>query len=159
MTVANFEELTKGFCELAQVPTPTLEPDSAGMLAFHICVADVNINVIYMPQSCVDHAFILVEFGSIPEDKERDAWRALMEANFLLLQARAPSFSLNPTTGDVVLQYAYSFFEATPEGFFKAVNSIADVATQWRENFFLNDPQEEDVQPDTVTGITPANFA
>ena len=159
MSVANFEELTKGFCELAQVSVPVLEADSFGMVAFHIRLADVNINVIYMPQNCSDHAFILVEFGAIPEDKEQDAWRALMEANFLLLQARAPTFSLNPTTGHVVLQYAYPFFEATPEGFFQAVNNIADVAVQWRENFFLTDPQDDGVSSDAMSSVSPANFA
>jgi hypothetical protein len=159
MTVANFEELAKGFCEIAQVPIPVLEPDSFGMVAFHICLTQVNINVIYMPQNCIDHAFILVEFGAIPKDKEQDAWRTLMEANFLLSQARAPTFGLNPTTGDVVLQYAYSFFEATPEGFFQAVNNIADVATEWRGNFFLTDPTDGVNPVDAASSVTPANFA
>ena len=159
MAVANFEELTKGFCEIAQVPVPVLEPDISGMVAFHVQLMEVTINVICMPDVCQDHAFILVEFGSVPEDKEQDTLCVLMEANFLLLQARSPTFSLNPATGDVVLQYAYPFFDATPDGLFQAVKNIADVAIEWRENFFLNDLPDEPDLPASMGGVTPANFA
>ena len=136
MAVASFEELCAGFCEIAGVPTPALVANANGLIAFHMVLRDVTVNVIHSPEKCAGHAFILFDLGPVGQD-DADSSRGLqtlLHANFLQLQVHPPMYSRNPKTGDVVLQFVYPFFEATPNGLFDLIDSGVNLALRWREH-------------------------
>lgn len=155
MAVASFSDLCAGFCELADVPAPSLKPDARSVVAFHVILRDVTVNIVYAPERCEDHAFILFEFGPFRGQHADPAsdLGGLLDANFLSMQPYPPVFSRNPVNGDALLQYVYPFFEATPTGLLELVERGVQKALRWRQG----DEVEQRAQLDTVwQGHVPA---
>lgn len=143
VAVASFQVLCEGVCGLFEVQPPPLQPDANGLTGFTLQLRGVDISVVEAPAGMAPAVFVLVEFGAPPAGRELDTWHALLDANFLMLGAHAPSFSRNPVTGDVVLQYACTLHEATCEGLCESIRAIADVAARWRQDYFLLDTPGE----------------
>ena len=40
MTIASFDDLCAGFCEIAKVPAPALQADAQGLIAFDVNLRD-----------------------------------------------------------------------------------------------------------------------
>ncbi len=135
MAIASFEELCAGFCELAGVPAPQLKADAQGIIAFHVILRGVTVDMVHCPERCPSYAFILFEFGPFGHDGLGNSSQLgeLLDANFLTLQAYPPVFSRNPVNGEALLQYVYPFFEATPTGLLELVNSGVQKALRWSE--------------------------
>ncbi len=157
MAVANFTQLCEAFCEIAGVAPPALEPDEHGVTAFTASLNDVAVSVAHAPESNRDCAFVLVEFGPAPADREQEAMTALMEANFLMLGEYSPAFSRNPANGDVVLQYAYPFANATALQLYQSVVEMTDLALRWRSDHFLDGAPEPATS--TASPLSAADFA
>lgn len=138
MAIANFDELCKGLSEIAGVTPPALEPDEQGITAFSVHLHDVAVTVAHAPQSSPDCAFVLIEFGEVPRDRDLAVWTALLDANFLMMGESAPCFSRNPATGQVLLQYVYPFDTATALDLYQGIVKMVDIARRWREDHFLD---------------------
>ncbi|HVZ43673.1 MAG TPA: CesT family type III secretion system chaperone [Ramlibacter sp.] len=136
MAIANFEELCAGFCEVIGVAPPALKADANGLVAFHVIFRDMIVNLVHRPDVSPDHVFVVFEVGPLGEDRERASvqFQAFLEANFVLLQVNPPVFSRNPATGDAILQYVYSLFEASPSGLYELINKGIDTIVQCRED-------------------------
>ena len=132
MAVANFEELCKGYCEIAGFPAPSLAPDAHGIEAFHLRLRDVAVTVGHEPAKALERAFVVIEFGPVPKDREEDAWPALLDANFLMLRDGMPIFSRNPVNGDVLLQMSCAFSRVTALELVQLVDAFVGVAIDWR---------------------------
>ena len=139
MAVASFQVLCEGVCSLFGAAVPELQPDANAMTGFTLQVRGVDISVVEAPHGTAPAVFVLVEFGAPPAGRELQTWHALLDANFLMLEANAPSFSRNPVTGDVVLQYASTLHDATCEALCESICAIAEVAARWRQDYFLGD--------------------
>ena len=137
MAIGSFRHLCEGFCEIAGVETPPLIANDEGLIAFHMKLRGVTINVVHSPESSADHAFILVECGAIPHKLAQRAMQALLEANFFWLQVHPPTFSRNPATGDAVLQFVYPFQDATPTGLFALIDQGVVLALRWQQDCFI----------------------
>ncbi len=144
MAIGSFKDLCDGFCEVAGVPSPALEADSDGLIAFHVILRGVTINVVHSPQSSADHAFILVECGEPPQRDAQRPLQALLEANFFPLQVHPPTFGRNPVSGEAVLQFVYPFFEASPTGLFELIDKGIDIALRWQQGSPLEDEEPLD---------------
>jgi hypothetical protein len=107
MSFSSFSQFADALCKQAGAETPPLNPDSAGMVTFHMIVGDVTVNITH--GTCGDgpdsEAFILVTFGLIPADQELEVLTLLAEANFSMLGADMPVLGLNPATAEVVLRH------------------------------------------------------
>lgn len=136
MAVASFRDLCAGFCELLKVSPPVLSADEKGLLAFHVILRGATINLVHRPEHSPDHVFVLFELGPLAKDESASSAQllALLEANFVLLEVNPPVFSRNPATGDVVLQYIYSLFEATPNDLYDLIDKEVDRISQWRSD-------------------------
>lgn len=100
MAIASFEDLCAGFCELVDVQAPQLSVGDNGLIAFHVALRGVTVNVVQRPDDSRDHVFVLFELGYVGGDDHAHAqMQALLEANHVLLQVNPPMFSLNPATG------------------------------------------------------------
>ena len=161
MAIASFQELCAGFCEIAGVPTPTLTADERGIAAFHVKLRDVTINLLHFPEKSAQHAFILFEYGPLPDDREkaREVMRALLDANYSSLQVYPPRFSLSPNASAAIMQYVYPFFDATPIGLFELVNKGVEQALQWRQSFFLKDAPASQQAPAFQANMMFSDFA
>lgn len=133
MAVANFEELCAGFCEIAGLKAPVLKPDHRGLLAFHTSLRDITVDFMHWPDLCSDKAFVLFDFGPIPEHVELKRLRALLRANFLPFQQTPAIYGCNPATGDVILQYGVSLFDASAHSLLELVENGVDRALRWKE--------------------------
>jgi hypothetical protein len=134
VAIASFGDLCAGFCEITSVPAPRLHPDAQGIIAFHLQWRGVTVNVAHCPARTKDHVFVLFELGPVAQEDEAAVrrMRSLLDANFPSLTDRAPTFSCNPVSGDAVMQYAFPFFEATPQGLFELIERGVDQALHWR---------------------------
>jgi hypothetical protein len=135
MAVASFEDLCAGLCELVKVSPPPLKADENGLIAFHIVLRGETVNFVYRPHTCPEHMFVLFDLGPLDHGTEESAaqLQALLDANYALLELNPPFFSRNPATGDAVLQYTTSLFEATPDDVYTLVDDgIAQIA-RWRQ--------------------------
>src|SRR4051812_19424853 len=95
MAIGSFEDLCEGFCELVGVPAPMLTPDSEGLVACHVDLRDVIVNLVHSPNNSTDHLFVLVECGLIPEQGAQRIMQTLLEANFFRLEVHPPTFGRN----------------------------------------------------------------
>ena len=143
MAVASFQVLCEGVCEIFGVTPPPLQPDANGLTGFTLQLQGVDISVVEAPTGPggpSPAALVLVEFGVPPPERELQTWHALLDANFLMLDANAPSFSRNPMTGEVVLQHACTLHDTTCEDLCGRLLAIAEVAVRWRRDYFLGEP-------------------
>lgn len=140
MSIANLQDLADQFCAVVGLPPPGLVPDGNGLWAFSAKLRDVDVTLTHDPVHHPDHALVLVFFGPVPADRELAVLRELLHANLIMLQPGAPSFSRNPMTGDVVLQYVYPLAGASGQGLWAGLQAIVDSALKWRKNFFLDQP-------------------
>ncbi len=157
MTIANFDELCKGLSEIAGVTAPALTPDEQGIIAFSVHLHEVAVSVAHAPQSSPHCAFVVIEFGDIPQDRALAAWTALLDANFLMMGESAPCFSRNPATGQVLLQYAYPFDTATALDLYQGIVKMTDIAQRWRDDHFL-DAANLAGQPGRSEAVSAADF-
>lgn len=145
MAVATFEELSAGFCDIAGLPAPTLEPDERGLIAFHVKFRGVTVDVMHWPERCADSAFIVFTFGPVsPDDRSQaESLRSLLTANFVSFRQPQPVFGCNPANGNVVLQYTCALFDATPHTLLELVEQGTASALQWREQSGKAEPSHE----------------
>lgn len=149
MTVNKFQSVYEGLCDLVQAPRIELGEPVDGAIAFHMKRHGVVVNVLYFPQTCAEHVFTLTEFGPIPHEDPRayHALLALLNVNFLLPQLNPPALARNPVSGDIVLRCVYVLADATPDGLLELIDQGAELALDWRQDFFLGDDAADQLRP------------
>ena len=145
MAVASFEELCAGYCELLGVKTPQLSASESGLIAFHVVLHGVTVDIVQRPDASKDHVFLLFELGQLGDDDESPVqMQALLNANHVLLQMNPPVFSRNPDNGHAVLQLIYPLFEATPNDLNEMINLGIEWTSHWREEVLADDDASVD---------------
>ena len=136
MTVANFVELCRGLCEVTGASAPDLAPDAGGGLALEIQLANVGVILAHEPSGHPNRAVATVTLGQLPQGRELDACRALMNINIHVLGGGS-AFSRDPVTGDVVLRQIYHFGHATAVDLYLRIVAMAEAVSRWRQHHFL----------------------
>ena len=134
MEVANFEEFCNSLCTLLGLPPPSLEPDANGIVGFTVTYRDTRIGFMEVERANGAGLGMIVEFGPPPLENELNALRTLLDANFLLLGAGAPSFARNPLIGEITLNYSYLLSEVDVHGVCRSISAAADAVANWKEN-------------------------
>jgi hypothetical protein len=153
MSFATFAQFGAALCESAGVafPDPTPAPD--GIVAFHLIFQDVVVNLAHLAAPGNQDVFILVTFGTVPQDLELQVLRLMLDANFSMLGGAAPVFGRNPETEEVVLRQVVRLSEIDAPEAFAAIGRSVELARQWRANPTLT-------QPDSPAfGMAPHKFA
>ncbi|HSW19909.1 MAG TPA: CesT family type III secretion system chaperone [Ramlibacter sp.] len=148
MAITSFHQLCADLCEVCGVPAPELAPDESGLLGMTLTLHEVDVCLHHAPLAATPAVHVSVEFGVVPAAVELQALRELLDTNLMLHGVNAPAFARNPTSGDVLLQYAVSLDRATVAGLFESINALVLMAQQWREDYFLS---SEDAQPDATS--------
>lgn len=142
MSATSLQTLAAQFCAIIDVAPPQLGPDDDGVVAFSTSLRGVDATITHDSWDRPDEAVIHVFFGHVPEHRELEALRELLNANYLMQQAWAPSFCRNPDTGEVVLQYVYPLEEASGENLWAGMQTIIDRVLKWRKTFVLSEADE-----------------
>lgn len=137
MSSADFSALCQALCTQLGVQAPQLEPDPLGVVGITVQLQGVDLAVLHTRPTDA-FALLLVTFGPLDEDREPGIWRALMDANFLLVGPDAPAFSRNPVTGEVLLQHVLPLANVDAAQLRVRMVRMAEVALQWRKDFFLS---------------------
>ncbi len=160
MSVASFQALCDGFCEAAGAPTRQLGTDHDEVLVFSTEIAQVAINILHTRATHPDSAFVLIDFGPPPADREADALRALLLLNFTMLgEETASTFSLHPVYGNVTLQATFPFRGRSGADLLRSVRVLAAMALQWRDTYFLQTPQSSPGAAFTQATLNVGKFA
>ena len=140
MAVMNFQALCDQFCDVTGSPRGELTPNEDGLLLFAAEQRDVGCNIVHAPDTNPDCAFVLIDFGHVPEELEARALRALMDINFTMMGNEAmPTFSTHPLFGNVTLQLTVPFATASGSGLLALTGPMVEVALKWREGHFLDE--------------------
>lgn len=143
MTIASFEELCNGFCSLAGMREVTFAPTDSGSLAATIHLRGIPVSVLQFVHDRPDAAFLVAEFGTMPQDRALEGWLGLMGANLAVVGEDTPVFSRNPQTGEVLLQWACTLSDLTVVDVYQRVSKMVELALQWRHDGFLSGPAEQ----------------
>jgi hypothetical protein len=119
-----------------QVP---LEICSDSQSGFSMHVDDIQVTAIHSPNSKLggNTVYFFIDLGRISAADELAAWRALMEVNFELLNARAACFSRRPVTGEVLLQKAWSLEQGDVGGLLGELLTMVGLARRWSREGLL----------------------
>jgi hypothetical protein len=139
MAIADFQELCKGICEVAGMQPPALAPSEQGTWSATVHMRDVEITVLQFGARAPGTAFLIAEFGELPEDRALAGWLALMNANLHMAGENAPAYSRNPDTGKVLLHWACPYWSVTVVDVYQRIVAMVDLACKWREDYFLHD--------------------
>ena len=136
MAIANFNELCKGLCEIARLAAPDLTPDEHGSVAIEAELNDVTVIVSHGPHTGPDHALLLAIFGQLPEGRELDACRTLLDIN-CQVHGLGFAFARNPANGDIVLKQNYPFDRASASDLYQRITQMVEGVNGWRQHHFL----------------------
>jgi hypothetical protein len=99
----------------------------------------VAIMLTYSESMRNDRAFVFTDFGPLPVGGEQPVMRRLLEVNFLLYRGEAPTFTIDPDSGHVMLMGEVPLAMATPELVLTYMREMSKQALEWRKTHFLND--------------------
>lgn len=134
MPIINFEELCRGFCELAGFRPPKFAPDGRDTAAFSARLRGIPVTLLAFGRSRDRTAFLVAELGTLPAGEEHAGWLALIEANSAIPGIEAPRFSRNPRTGEAVLQWACPLQDVTAVEVYQRVLHMVEVVLCWRRD-------------------------
>lgn len=145
-----FDEIKAGLFELLQEAAPDskpAEPAEPGSLLgdmdiFPISIDGVGLMLLYSASVKNDRMFAFCDFGDVPPEREAAVMRRLLEMNFAVYQGNAPSFTIDPESGRVMLLAEVPLSEATPVNVMGFLQGLSVQANEWRKNHFLAEEQE-----------------
>lgn len=148
MPAHSFADFCHKLCHCLGHPAPDLAGgDSAHPPAFTIEVSGVPMA--FMQASPVDdaEAVLMVDYGPLPPRHRAEILERLMQANFLMLGARAPVFGLDPASGHVVYHVGFVASQADPARLGAGLAQLAEGVLRWREEAWTSPRTGEDQPP------------
>ena len=133
MSSTSFETFARGLCAALSLAPPQVQASADAPAAFGIDYREVALVLAEAGTSQIPQVSLMVDFGDVPEHEQAEVYPALLQANFLMLEGGAPSFSLHPLTGRVTYHFTFSLEQADPLALCEALDGIADAVLQWRE--------------------------
>lgn len=133
MPVVSFEEACTSLCELMGVEPPALVEDAAAGVGFTVTFREAVST--FVPAMLGEDAALLmtVSFGAPPPDREAEALRQLMNANFLMGGIGAPAFGRDPETREVSLRRSLLLSQVQAQDLYRDIAEAALAVAQWRE--------------------------
>ena len=125
-----FENLMKDFCRLCGIA------ESASVAAgAAIDVDSVHFSVAH-DEALPDRLCVFCDYGEVPEGREKDVYRALLETNLFVYPGDAAVFSLSPESGRVICATRFLLDPLRAEELRDVMVSLSRKAREWRVHFF-----------------------
>ncbi|WP_048437861.1 CesT family type III secretion system chaperone [Caenimonas sp. SL110] len=144
MPYSSFRQFAAALCDVAGIAVPELTPDSNGLVAFHVVVDEVIVNLAQLDMANNDEAFILVTFGAAPQDQELEVLRVMGDANFTMMSAGSPVMCRDPDSGEVILRKSISLGAVDARSVLDSIVQLAQLARHWRADPTLAQIAERD---------------
>jgi hypothetical protein len=146
MSVESFEDLKKGLCNLLGQPSEALNDESqdgdlsgTGVDGFALMTDDAAVTLCQFPDVRTDRAFLICDYGDVPEDLELLVLRRVLETNFLMYRGNSTTFAREPVTGHLLLLGEVLFATATADSVLEAMQRFADGVKEFRKGHFVED--------------------
>ena len=130
MSTKLFKNVIRGLCDMYELDPKhilsggTIEMGGVNFCLLHDEAADSPLLMSYC------------DFGAIAENKEKQAYKKLLEINLSSYTGQGPTFCLSPS-GHVVLVNNYLLEILTPEILAGYLALVSMDAKDWRDDFFL----------------------
>lgn len=141
MAIANFEQLHRGLLELSGLDAPHPEAPY-GSHAFSFRLNGVLVSLMEFETTGQETAYVLTEIGPVPPEQALARGLSMLAANSLLLGPYAPKFSLNPFTGEAILQWACPLKLLTVRQVHQGVTEMVALALRLQSPAHYNDRPE-----------------
>jgi hypothetical protein len=128
-----FIQLIKDFCSLSGMD-----------VALHILnggsfvVNNVVFLVAHKEQLDPARIYVRCDFGEIPDNRQADVSRALLEANLDFYDGTGPIFSISSRTGHVLFTYGYRLDDMTAGELRDILAALVDSVMEWQSSHFLD---------------------
>ena len=138
MSVSQFRSLVENSCRLLELEVAELySVPGDGPQAVTLDIADVRITLAFEPRRDASRIFFLCQLGLIPAERETDILRRLLETTHSRLSDDAAILSMDPESGEAILEYNVAITSTTPERLVASLKGAAETALLWRECHFL----------------------
>lgn len=144
MPYSSFRQFGAALCEAAGAALPDLKTDENGLVAFHLVIDDVTVNLLQLELPDNDEAFILVTFGAPPAGQELEVLRVMGDANFTMMSASSPVMCRDPDSGEVVLRKSLSLSTVEARSVLESIVELTRLARHWRIDPTLERLDESD---------------
>lgn len=125
-----FEDLIKDFCRLCGIA------DIASVAAgAAIDVDGVHFSIAYA-EALPDRLCVFCDYGEVPEGREKEVYRALLETNLFVYPDDTAVFSVSPETGRVICATRFRLDPLRAEELRDIMTSLSQKAREWRVHFF-----------------------
>lgn len=132
---AGLEQLCAAYFAIARRPARDLLRGESGFLAYLIEHRDMNAVIAQNVLTHPDTAFVLVEFGAIPAEREHEVWSSVLQANFILMGGRPMGFARDAAARTLVFYVAYELAQASGEGLYRLLEDCSAAVAQWRVDY------------------------
>ena len=138
MSTSRLHRFVEQFCDAGGPPALKIDLESGGASVLSVNFQGVDLSICHDQLRHPDHALVLAFFAHVPEHNEVLILRELLHANLSMMRPNSPSFSRNPLTGNVMLQYAVPLIGEAGENLWAAIQDIAESILVWRQNISLD---------------------
>jgi hypothetical protein len=147
MVVYSFDELCHAMCEILGVAAPAVTTSDNTVPAFSVTYKDVSLCLLQAAVDDAEHGVLMIDYGPVPETRQLEVLRSLLEANFLMAGARPPAFSINPVSDHVICQMGFALALADPVALCQSLEPLVTAVHRWRDGHCLMPRFEEPVEP------------
>lgn len=134
MSIASFEALYGGICELAGFVPQALQPDANGAIVFSMRLDGVVVSGLARHPDRDPTATFMAEMGAPPNGGTLAEWSALLQANAPMLARDDPRFSRHPVTGEAIVQWACVLERLTVTDVYQGLMQMVRLTNPWRRN-------------------------
>jgi hypothetical protein len=121
--------------------------DDPGADAVNLVVEGVPFTLSCGPEWGEDRLLFLSDFGPVPAGDRARMLERVLETNLYMFGPDAPTFSINPGTGHLVLMGLLPLQGLTAQALLDALPCYTLSAHQWRANGFMEAPEPEALTP------------
>lgn len=134
MTHSKFAKLIEGFCAASGLDEPEKIVQGGP-----VEVGDVLFSLVHNETANPDLVYIYCDFGLVPQGREAEIYRTLLETNTFLYSGSGPTFAISPDTRRVILVDHQRLDAITPKGLREHMIKMQEHAMSWRLDFFLSE--------------------
>ncbi|KAE8753700.1 hypothetical protein FSO04_43700 [Paraburkholderia madseniana] len=134
MASENYVKLIRGFCELVKIDDcdTVLEQGS-------VAVNGIGFSFVSVGPVANEELLVYCDFGELPEHRQHDICRRLLEINVFLSSGMLPAaFALNPESSHVLLSYRTLLAQTDAETLANSLKLFVEQVESWRSGFFLD---------------------
>jgi hypothetical protein len=128
-----FVQLIQDFCALSGFADPQRLLNGGS-----IVINDVVFSLLHKEKPDPRLLFLRCDFGEIRDNRQTDAYKALLEMNTYLYDGTGPAFAIAPETGRVLFTNSYRLEGLEANELHRILAELVEQVLEWRSHYFLD---------------------